>query len=279
MRNRYGAAAFVLTLALATGACGDDAVTNPTDVQLGETTYAFLLNPEVNDVNEATVPTPGVEQSDVSVSIQDGASGTTGIDGVAVFASVAAGTRTVSFDDGGNQGTLSLSIADGDLREIAVALDASGAAVMANVLYAFGGEVVEITADQTVAEVNDALSGSNRIVLVRGGTYTGNIDFSGSDVTLFGEEAEGGSVTLNGNVTVSGSNNRLRGARVTGDLIVPGSDAGISFSSVVGSLTLDGSDAVLLNNAFCGLVDISGSGLTALGNAGLAPLPAPPGGC
>lgn len=279
MRNRYGAAAFALTLALATGACGDDAVTNPIDVQLGETTYVFLLNPVVNDGNEATVPTPGAEQSGVSVSIQDGASGTTGTDGVAVFAPVAAGTRTVSFDAGGNQSTLSLSIADRDLRQVAVALDASGAAVMANVLYAFGGDVVEITPDQTVAEVNDALSGSNRIVLVRGGTYTGNIEFSGSNVTLFGEGAEGGSVTLNGNVTVSGSNNRLRGARITGDLAVPGSDAGISFSSVVGTLIVDGSDAVLLNNAFCGLVDVSGSGATALGNAGLAPLPAPSGGC
>lgn len=57
---------------------------------------------------------------------------------------------------------------------------------MANVLYAFGGEVVEITPDQTVAGVN-----------------------------------------------VSGSNDRLRDARVTGDLAVPGSDT------------------VLINNAFC----------------------------
>jgi hypothetical protein len=257
-------------------ACGDDAVTDPGEVELGETTYVFVLNPTINDVNQATVPPPGSEQNGVDISIQDGPSGTTGADGVAVFGGVDAGTRSVTFDDGsGGQGTLSLSIADRDLRQVAVALDGSGAATMANVLYAFGGEVVEITADQSVSEVNEALAGSNRIVLVRGGTYTGNIDFSGSNVTLFGEGPEGGNVTLDGNVTVSGSNNRVRGARITGDLAVPGSDAGIAFSSVVGSLIIDGSDAVLVNNAFCGTVDITGGGITALGNAGLAPVPDP----
>lgn len=270
----------LLALAALLAGCGSDAITDPTDVQLGETTFVFVLNPAVNDANQEDVPPPGPNQSGVSVSIQNGPSGTTGADGVAVLSLLEAGTRGVGFDDGnGAAGDLSLGIVEQDLREVAVALDGDGAAEMVNVRYAFGGEVVEITPDMTVDDVNDALSQSNVIVLVRDGTYTGDIDFSGSNVTLFGEGAGGGNVTLNGNVTVSGSANRLRGARVTGDLVVDGSDAGISFSSVTGSLTVEGSDTVLLNNAFCGSITTTGSGTVALGNAGMDPVPAPSGGC
>lgn len=279
--RRLHAAIPAIALAAGLVSCGDDdAITDPTEVELGETTFLFVLNPTVNDVNEEAVLSPGSNQGGVDVSVQDGPSGTTGSDGVVAFSLVAAGTRVVSFADAdGNAGELSLGIADRDLREVAVALDGSGAAGMANVGYAFGGEVVEITPEMTVVDVNQALSGSNRIVLVRGGTFTGDVDFSGSNVTLFGEGPKGGNVILDGNVTVSGSGNRVRGAQITGDLSVPGSDAGISFSWVEGSLTVAGSDAVLLNNALCGDVAIDGSGTTALGNAGMEPVPAPPGGC
>ncbi len=280
MRKHVIATAAAAVLALTLAACGGDGITDPTEVELGETTFVFVVNPTVNDATEGSVPAPGPNQGGVDISLQDGPSGSTGTDGVSVFASVDTATHSVSLDDGeGNAGDLSLSIAERDLREVAVALDGGGAAEMANVRYEFGGEVVEITSDMSLSEVNEALSESNRIVLVRGGTYTGDIDFSGSNVTLFGEGAEGGNVTIDGDVTVSGSGNRLRGARVTGALVVPGSDAGISFSSVQDSLYVDGSDAVLINNSFCGSITIDGSGTVALGNAGMAPVPEPSGGC
>lgn len=260
-------------ISIAIAACGDEGITDPVAVELGETTFVFVLNPTVNDANEQEVPAPGASVSDVSVSVQDGPSGTTGTDGVVAFGPVEAGTRTVSF---GNTGELSLSISSGDLREVAVALDEGGATQMADVAYQFDDQtVVEITPDMAISDVNDELAKSSQIVLLRGGTYTGDLEFSGSNVTLFGEGAEGGNVTINGSVDVSGSGNRIRGARITGDLSVPGSDAGISFSSVTGTVTVDGSDTVLLNNAFCGDVTIEGSGLTALGNAGMSPLAAP----
>lgn len=160
-----------------------------------------------------------------------------------------------------------------------MALTDSGATEMANIPYEFDGEVVEITSDMSVSDVNEALANSNRIVFVRGGTYTGDINFSGSNLTLVGEGPEGGNVILDGDVIVDGSGNRLRGARITGRLSVPGSDAGISFSSVQDSLHVDGSDAVLMNNAFCGPVTIDASGTVALGNAGMPPVPEPSDGC
>jgi hypothetical protein len=269
--RRWTTAGACLTAALA---CGDSA-TDPTDVTFGETTFVVLVNPVLNDDNAATVSPPGATQSGVGLSVDGGPSGTTGAGGVAVLAPVDPGTRTLSVD--GNPVTL--AIADRDLREVAIALAGDSASMMADVRYAFGGQVVEITPSMSLAEVNDALAQSNTIVFLRAGTYTGDLSFSGSNVTLFGEGATGGTVTINGNVTVDGSANRIRGARITGTLSVPGSDAGISFSRVVGDVAVDGSDAVLLNNAFCGAVTIAGSNLTALGNAGMAPVAAPPGGC
>ena len=265
---------------LATGlACGGDGPTDPPDAIYGETTVVYIVNPVVNDVNAVTVPAPGTSRSGVQVGITSGPSGITGANGDLSLAPVTAGTWPVSFSTTGSTGQLSLDIAQGDLREIAVALNGTTAGGMANIRYEFGGTVTEITPTMTNAEVNAALAGSNQIVFLRAGTYQGDLDFSGSNVTLFGEGSQGGSVTINGNVTVSGSGNRLRGTRIVGNLAVPGSSAGISYSRVTGTLNIDGSNGVLLNNAFCGTATVGASGLTALGNAGLAPLAAPSAGC
>ena len=276
--TRISRLAWAMPLAVAL-ACGGDGPTDPPDAVYGETTVVYVMNPVVNDVNAVVVPTPGTSRSGVAIAVTSGPSGTTGANGELALAPVTAGTWPVSFIATGASGQLDLDIAQGDLREVAVALDGTGAGSMANVLYAFGGTVVEITSSMTNAEVNAALSGSNLIVFMRAGTYTGDLNFSGSNVTLFGEGSQGGAVTINGNVTVSGSGNRLRGARITGNLSVPGSNAGISYSRVVGTLTFDGSNGVLLNNAFCSSATATGSGLRALGNAGLAPVPVPSGGC
>lgn len=264
--------------AFAAFACGDDNI-DPTQVTLGETTLVVLANPTINAANQASVPAPGSARSGVTVSVAGGPSAVTDANGVAVLRPVTPGTRTVSFSGGGTGGQLTVSIADEDLREVAAAVTTSSAAEMANVLYALGGTVVEVTPSMTVQQVNTELAKSNLIVLFRSGSYTGALTFAGSNVTLFGEGATGGNVTLNGNVTVSGSNNRMRGARIVGDLSVPASGFGMSFSRVTGSVQIVGSDAVLLNNSLCGTVTVSGSNPRLLGNAGIAPIPAPGGGC
>lgn len=268
----------VLALLLLGLGCGDS-TTEPIEVQFGETTFVILVNPTINDLNEAELPAPGTTRSGVSVSTPGGASETTDAEGVVVLSPVTAGTATLELSGGGSNGQIQAAIADRDLRELAVSLTPAGASLMANVRYAFGGEVVEVTPAMSVSAVNDQLARSNIIVFFRAGTYTGDLIFSGSDVTLFGEGPRGGSVTLNGDVEVSGSRNRMRGARITGTLTVPGSDFGMSFGRVVGATQIAGSNTTLLNNAFCGTVTISGSGARLVGNAGLAPLSSPSGGC
>lgn len=274
--HRLGA--ILVTAALAVRCGGDDA-TAPLEVIFGETTLVVIVNPVVNDQNGAVVPAPGTTRADVSITLDDGPSATTDANGVAVLRAVPAGTRTMTLEGGGNTGQVQLTIAEKDLQEVAIALTSTGAALMARVVYAFGGDVVEIAAGTPVPEVNTALTGSDLIVFVRGGTYAGDLEFRGNNVTLFGQGSLGGQVTLDGNVTVFGDGNRIRGARVTGDLDVPGLSAGMSFSRVVGALDLPATGAVLLHNAFCGANTITADDAALLGNAGLAPIPAPAGGC
>ena len=259
--------------------CGSDGSNEPPNVTFGETTIVVVMNPPVNDANATDVPTPGSSRGGVTVTSDDGVTDTTGSDGIAVLADVMPGTRTLSVSDGANMGEVMVEVSDGDLRELAIALDSAGAAVMQSVLYELSGQVTEVTPDMPIEQVNDALSESNRIVFFRGGNYTGNLQFSGSNLTLFGEGPMGGQVTIDGNVTVDGSNNRFRGAVVTGDLSIPGSAAGMSFGRVDGSFELSGSSGVLLQNTYCGSASVTGSDATVLGNAGLAPVPASAGGC
>lgn len=270
-------------LATALAACGGGSPTgpgqNPTTVPYGVTTFVVVVNPVVNDANQATLPASGTVRSGVTVSVQGGPSGVTDANGVAVLADITPGTKTISLSGSGLTGSVQVSIADKDLREVAIALTQSGAAVMANVRYPFGGTVVEVTPSMTVAQVNAALAQSTIIVFFRAGTYNGDLVFAGSNTTLFGEGPMGGQVVLNGNVTVDGSSSRIRGARILGTLTAPGSQLGFSFGRVAGTLDVAGSSPVFMNNAFCGSITIGGSGATALGNAGMTPIPAPGGGC
>lgn len=246
--------------------CGQ--VPDPTNVDLGETALVVVVNPRINDLHSASVPAPGGESSGVPVTL-----GTedflTGPSGIAVFGDLDGGVSALEID----RGSLSLTLVEGELRELAVASHAATLQPMVDVRYDFRGtEVVELDAGMSITEVNAALNGSNRIVLVRGGTYQGNLIFNGSNVTLFGEGASGGRVTLDGNVEVNGSGNRIRGARITGDLLVDGSGFALTFSQVEGDTTVTGSDNVLLHNRLCGTTAISGGNLVVLENAGLPPL-------
>ena len=253
-------------------ACGPEPDPHdPTDVELGETTFVVVVNPTINDLNDVVVPEPGEVVADVSID-GGGQSVVTGAEGIGVLGGVDAGAVALRFRAGDIDSELTESIAEKDLVELAVSVTADAAARMARVVYAFGAEVVELGADNTIEQVNDALSASDRIVLLSDGVYTGDLELSGSSVTLFGAGTLGGRVTIEGNVTVSGSDNRIRGAHITGDLDMSGSNAGLSFSTIDGAVTVSGSDSVLLQNTFCGAVDIGGSGTYALGNRGMEPL-------
>jgi hypothetical protein len=261
--------AYVITVA----ACGgtDNTGIDPTDVRFGDTALVVVINPAVNDLNRHTVPTPGDPRADVVVSTDDGVSDTTDANGIAVLAPLTAGMRTITVSGSGLDASFSVTLTAGALREVAVAASSSQAQLMVNLDYK-ADQVFEVTPSMTNAEVNEALEVSDRVVFVRSGTYSGDLDFGGSRVTLFGEGVLGGGVVLQGNVTMSGSDSRIRGALITGTLTIPASGTGLSFSRVDGAVTATGSDATLLANALCGGETVSGSGSLVVGNAGTAPI-------
>lgn len=264
-------------LALALAACGGSDTapidTDPTDVKFGDTALVVVVNPGVNEANEFDVPAPGTARAGVVLTSDDGLTDTTGADGIAVLAPLTAGPRTITVSGDGVSGTFTVTLTEGALREVAISATASQSQLMVELDYKTDG-VFEVTPTMSIAEVNTALEVSDRVVFLRGGTYVGDLDFKGSRVTLFGEGVLGGDVIIQGNVTMSGSDSRIRGAHITGSITIPASGTGLSFSRIDGQLTAEGSDSTLLANAFCGGATITGSGSIVLGNGGAPPLTA-----
>lgn len=267
-----------LLCALVLAACGDDAplapdANSPTDVPFGTTAIVVVVNPTVNDANTETgLPAPGTVRAGVTLTTDDNVTATTGPDGIAVLAPVTAGTRTITVSGAIAGGTFSVMIDDTTLREVAVAATPGTAQIMVDVDYT-SDQVFEVTPTMTNAEVNDALAVSDRVVFFKGGSYAGDLTFAGSRVTLFGEGLLGGNVILDGNITVTGSDSRIRGTDITGALTIPASKVALSFSRTTAAVTSSGSDSMFLQNKLCGTEEITGSGVTALGNSGAPPTP------
>lgn len=244
---------------------------DPTQIPFGTTAIVVVVNPTINDANAHTVPAPGTARAGVTLTTDDHVTATTDANGIAVLAPVTAGARTITVSGSGVSGTFTEMAAQGTLREVALSATATQAQVMLDVDYK-SDQAVHVSPTMTNAQVNDVLKVSDRVVFFEGGTYTGDLDFSGSRVTLFGEGVLGGRVEIMGNVTVSGSNSRIRGTHITGNLTMPASGIGLSFSRVDGTTTSMGSDGMLLASALCGSDTVSGSGTYVLGNSGIAPI-------
>jgi hypothetical protein len=259
-------------LAALTACGGDD---GPPIVVFGDPTILALVNPSINDANDEQVAQPGSVYAGIDVALDSGPADTTDAAGIAVLSPVPPGDRRMSFTDAGVDGEVTVAMGDRELREVAVAVDDSGAEIMTEVNYDFGAAVLELTPDTPIDDVIAALESSDQILLFHGGTYVvGDVEMTGSRVTLFGDSLVDRAVIIDGNVDLRGSSNRIRGAIITGTLTIDGSDAGVSFTTVEGPTIVTGSSARLLANDLCGEVTVSGSNLTAIGNAGLAPIPA-----
>jgi len=258
--------------------CRDDLgpITGPDAIPLGQTAFVVLVNPTVNNSNKAMVPEPGAFRSGVAVAVVGGPTQTTDRYGIAALTPVSAGSKTLTTPGGGQ---IAATIDDKDVRDLFIAWSGASAALMVEVSYRFGGTVIEATPSMSVQQINTELAKDSLVVYLRRGTYVGDLNFAGNGVTVYGEGAAGGQVSLNGNVNVTGSNNRLRGVRVGGNVAINGSGFSMAYGRVDGTTQALGPDARLLRNALCGTVTVTGANLMLLDNAGPAPIPKEAAGC
>ncbi len=77
-------------------------------IPYGTTTFVILVNPVINTLSQAAMPSPGSVRAGVGAAITDGSSATTGSSGVAVLDPVTAGSRTLTLSGSGLSGQLSL---------------------------------------------------------------------------------------------------------------------------------------------------------------------------
>lgn len=97
--------------------------------------------------------------------------------------------------------------------------------------------------DAALADIEARLAEDNVLVVLRSGTYKGNVTITGNGVLLFGELWTQRAVDVDGFITANGEEVRLRGLTITGDLASKGNNFGISFSVVKGRTTLMGTQA------------------------------------
>ncbi len=262
-------------------ACGSSSSTTPPDandptaIPFGTTAIVVVVNPPVGDANTAPTPVPGSTRAGVTLTTDDNVTATTDASGIAVLAPVTAGTRTITVSGATTSGTFTVTVPARTLHEVALATVSGRAEVMVDVDYK-ADQAVNVDPTMSNADVNNILKVGDRVVYFSSGHYQGDLDFAGSRVTLFGEGVLGGKVFLDGNVTISGSDSRIRGTHISGNLTSAASKIGVTFSRVDGRTTTTGSDSMLLANSLCGAATISGSGVTVLGNAGVAPTTACP---
>jgi hypothetical protein len=169
----------------------------------------------------------------------------------------------------------------GDVYDLAVAYDGATATPFPNfpIRYGVGGSIVVFDSRASPAAVAEALSTDGNIVFFRNGRFVGDLNISGSDVILFGEDLTGREAVIDGSVTVNGTGVRIRGFTITGNVNVPGNDFGMAFATVHGTTHLNGNGIALLRNVLCGAATVPSGNASLLDNAGPVPIPLPTGVC
>lgn len=244
------------------------------DVTVGTTALVAILNPMVNDSHAADTPDElGTDRDGIEVNADPGESAVTSGDGLAVV-DVPVGDIGVLV---GSAPALGLTVlAEGDVYDAAIAYDGTGAAFFANtpIRYPVGEKSGAHFYDPATSftEINNRLGQDSTVVVLRPGTYVGNLDIRGEGVLLFGEGWSDRDVVLDGDVTVNGGNVRIRGVTIQGDLTSNGNGFGISFSLVRGVTNIKGNAGAFLRNVFCGNATVPSSSATLLDNHGVPPL-------
>ncbi|MDC3960542.1 hypothetical protein [Polyangium jinanense] len=246
------------------------------DVPAGSTAFVAVINPVANTGHTTGTPAvTGDERDLIPVDAFPG-SADTSESGIAVVGT-GVGEVDVRIGDALLKHTV---LAEGDVYDAPLGFDGANAETYPNtpIRYPVGansGGFFFGPAD-ILADVEAKLGVDDAVVVLRGGTYTGNLTITGKGVLLFGENFLENAVVINGSVTVNGEAVRLRGLTITGDLASKGNNFGISFSRVFGNTSITGNAGAFVRNVFCGTTVVPSSNATLLDNFGVEPIVTPP---
>jgi hypothetical protein len=173
---------------------------------------------------------------------------------------------TLNFDPG----TYSFQVVrEKELYDVVVAWrNGSVQAVFPPVRYPIGGQVVVVVPGESIAQ---AASSDNVILMLQPGTYPGNFELRSAGVLIFGawSQEEGPLSIIEGDVTVLGGGNRMRGVKINGRLTSNANSLSVAFSDIA-SANITGNGVTLLRNRFTqGQASVPSSNAVLVDNTGI----------
>jgi hypothetical protein len=243
--------------------CGDDPPQSPG--RFGEVTSAVVvLNPVINRGSTTTVAT-GTQRDGVAFTAA-GIAGRTDSTGLALVEDLPTGTVELKFDSA----TYSFQVLqEKELYDLVLSYkDGTVQPLFPPVRYPIGGTVVELEPGKNIAE---AASSDGTIVVLQPGTYPGNLELRAEGVLIFGawSPVDGPLSIIEGDVTVLGGNNRMRGVKLNGRLTSNANSFSAAFSDIA-SANITGNSVSLLRNRFtAGKATVPSSSAVLVDNTGI----------
>lgn len=243
--------------------CGDDPPQSPG--RFGEVTSAVVVvNPVINQGSTTSVAS-GTERSGVEFKAAN-REGLTDSTGLALVEDLPTGTVELNFDPG----TYSFQVVqEKELYDVVVSYkDGVVQPLFPPVRYPIGGEVVEVEPGENIAQ---AAANDGTIIVLKPGTYPGNFELRAAGVLIFGawSALDGPLSVIEGNVTVLGGSNRMRGVKINGRLSSNANGFSAAFSDIA-SASISGNGVSLLRNRFTqGQASVPSSNAILVDNSGI----------
>lgn len=249
---------------MVTGCGGDDSPGTPG--RFGEVTSAVvIINPVINRGSTINV-SPGSQREGVEFEAANRVQGRTDSTGLALVEELPTGTVELDFDPG----TYSFQVVRArELYDVVLSYkDGSPQPLFAPVRYPLSETVVRVEPGQSIAQ---AAASDGTILMLEPGTYSGNIELRAEGVLIFGawSPTEGPLSTIEGDVTVLGGGNRIRGVKINGRLTSNANNFSAAFSDIA-SATITGNGVSLLRNRFTvGQANVPSSNAVLVDNTGI----------
>lgn len=255
----FGALSFAL-------GCNCGGPTPSTPGRFGEVTSAVVIvNPVINQGSSTTIAS-GNERSGVEVKAAELDPVSTDPSGLTVVEQLPTGN--VSLTVAGASTSLNV-VQEKELYDVVVSLSGGTVQhVIPPVRYPIGGDVTVV---EPGTSLSSAVGNDNAVVFLKEGSYPGGLEVRSSGVLIFGAwSPDGGALsTIDGNVSVFGGGNRIRGVKITGRLTSSANNFSAAFCDV-GSATITGNGVSLLRNRFTsGQASVPSSNAVLVDNTGI----------